>query len=62
MTAPWKYEAALAAGLNAGQAYLNIHTSNFPGGEIRGFLTPEPTTTLLLGAGLVALGVARNKL
>ena len=31
-------EAALLAGLEAGQAYLNIHTTMFPGGEIRGFL------------------------
>jgi CHRD domain len=31
-------EAALLAGLQAGQAYLNIHTMMFPGGEIRGFL------------------------
>ena len=31
-------EAALLAGLKAGQAYLNIHTTMFPGGEIRGFL------------------------
>ena len=31
-------EAALLAGLQAGQAYLNIHTTMFPGGEIRGFL------------------------
>lgn len=31
-------EAALLAGLLAGQAYLNIHTSMFPGGEIRGVL------------------------
>ena len=31
--------AALLAGLEAGHAYLNIHTVNFPGGEIRGFLT-----------------------
>ena len=30
--------AALLAGLQAGQAYLNIHTATFPGGEIRGFL------------------------
>ena len=32
-------EAALAAGLAAGQAYLNIHTTQFPPGEIRGFLS-----------------------
>jgi hypothetical protein len=31
-------EAALLTGLLAGQAYLNIHTSMFPGGEIRGVL------------------------
>jgi hypothetical protein len=30
--------AALLAALQAGQAYLNIHTTMFPGGEIRGFL------------------------
>jgi hypothetical protein len=30
--------AALLAGLQAGQAYLNIHTTMFPNGEIRGFL------------------------
>ena len=33
-------EAALLAGLQSGQAYLNIHTPTFPGGEIRGFLRP----------------------
>ena len=31
-------EADLLAGLQAGTAYLNIHTSQFPGGEIRGQL------------------------
>ena len=30
--------AVLLAGLEAGQAYLNIHTTMFQGGEIRGFL------------------------
>lgn len=28
-----------------GKAYLNIHSSSFPGGEIRGFLVPIPTPT-----------------
>ena len=31
-------ESALAAALVAGRSYLNIHTTAFPGGEIRGFL------------------------
>lgn len=36
-------EAALVAGAAAGQAYLNIHTTTFGGGEIRGFLTAQVT-------------------
>ena len=35
-------EAALAASLAAGTAYLNIHTTQYPGGEIRGFLIAVP--------------------
>ncbi len=46
-------EAAFATALNNGQAYLNIHTSAFGGGEIRGFLVPEPATFRLLAVGLL---------
>jgi hypothetical protein len=43
-------EAALAAGMAAGQAYLNVHTTTVPGGEIRGFLMPAiPTNVPTLG-------------
>jgi hypothetical protein len=38
-------EAALFAAIAAGKAYLNIHSSSFPGGEIRGFLTDATTAT-----------------
>src|SRR5262249_34997765 len=31
---------ALVAGLVSGETYFNIHTTLFPGGEIRGFVTP----------------------
>jgi len=54
--------AALIAGLNAGTAYLNIHSSSFPGGEIRGFpVIPEPATAALVLLGLAALGAARGR-
>ena len=51
-------EAALMAGLNAGAAYFNIHSSVYPSGEIRGFLAapiPEPAQILMLLAGLPLL-------
>ncbi len=56
-------EAALTAGLVAGMAYLNIHTSFAPGGEIRGFVVPEPGTAglLLLGGLLLARRRARAR-
>ena len=53
-------EAALIAGIQNGQTYLNIHTMINPGGEIRGQLepVPEPTTLLLLGTTMGGLGLA----
>ena len=51
-------EAAFANALNNGQAYFNIHTNMFGGGEIRANLVPEPSTTALLSAGILAAGVA----
>ncbi len=50
--------AAQIPNLLAGLAYLNIHTVQFAGGEIRGQISqvPEPSSLLLFGtAGLLAL-------
>ena len=55
-------EDALFAGLLAGRAYLNIHSSFRPPGEIRGFFAvPEPSTLLLLGVVALAGGALRRR-
>lgn len=48
-------EAALLAGINAGRAYVNIHNTAFPGGEIEGFVVPEPGSVAFLSLGLAGL-------
>ncbi len=56
-------EAAIFAAIMEGRAYFNIHSSVFPGGEIRGFLEPVPeaSTMLLAGIGLIGLGLIRYR-
>jgi hypothetical protein len=53
--------SALLAGLAADEAYLNIHTTSFPSGEIRGFLlpvaaVPEPTSWAMILLGFAGIG------
>ena len=50
--------AGQAADLLAGLWYVNIHSTTFNGGEIRGQVVPEPATALLVVAGLVGLSVS----
>jgi hypothetical protein len=48
----------------AGRAYINFHTTQFAGGEIRGniaVVTPEPSTYVLLASGLAGLGVLARR-
>jgi hypothetical protein len=57
-------EADLLAGLASGSAYFNIHSSTFPAGEVRGFLSvapiPEPGHLAMLAVGLVGLAGVRR--
>lgn len=51
-------EARLFSNLASGNAYFNIHSTTFGGGEIRAFVTavPEPSTYASMLLGLVVLG------
>jgi hypothetical protein len=57
--------SALLDAIAANEAYVNIHTSRYPNGEIRGFLVaapvPEPGEWAMLGAGLSGLMWMRRR-
>lgn len=56
-------ESRLVANLASGNAYFNIHTDKYLGGEIRAFVSavPEPHTYALMLAGLGLLGMAARR-
>jgi hypothetical protein len=49
--------SAQLSNILSGRSYINFHTTQFPGGEVRGAINvvPEPSAFLLLGTGSVAL-------
>lgn len=56
--------AALETALFANELYVNIHSTTFPGGEVRGQLlaqVPEPGTMFALAAGLGAVALRRRR-
>ena len=55
-------ETALGAFIEGGLAYVNVYTSVFPGGEIRGQLAPvpEPATMILMGSALAGIALIRR--
>jgi hypothetical protein len=56
--------AAQLANILSGHAYINFHTTQFGGGEIRGFLvTPEPSSAVLIVAacGVFAFYLRRSR-
>lgn len=51
---------AQVANILSGHSYINFHTNQFTGGEIRGAINvvPEPSTFILFGAGVILLAGA----
>ena len=62
---PQLASGALIDAFNGNQAYINIHTERYTGGEIRGFAVaapiPEPHTWAMMGMGLGMLALLTRR-
>jgi len=47
--------------IRAGMTYVNVHTTAFPAGEIRGQIVPLPAGAVLLGSAMLVLGWVRRR-
>lgn len=62
-----EFPAASEAALLRGDAYVNVHSVRYPGGEVRGQLekigevmVPEPSSLLLVSAAVISLAFRRR--
>lgn len=57
--------SALLDGIASNEAYVNIHTTLYPAGEIRGWIVaapvPEPSEWAMMGVGLAGLALMRRR-